>query len=87
MGAGGLQSAEAHARALVRAAPSTDRARVLGPVEAPFPLLRGRYRYRLLVKADRGFDLPGYVRRWLDEAPRERGSTRVQIDMDPQSFL
>ncbi|MEO1199443.1 MAG: primosomal protein N' [Pseudomonadota bacterium] len=78
---------EAHARAMVRAAPATDRARILGPVEAPMVLIRGRFRYRLLVKADRSFDLPAYIRAWLDVAPKERGGVRVQIDIDPQSFL
>ena len=60
---------------------------VLGPAEAPIALLRGRYRFRLLVKTDRAFDLQAYLRDWLKRAPKARGSVRVQIDVDPQSFF
>ena len=35
--------------------------RVLGPAEAPLALVRGRYRFRLLVKGPRAFDLSGRV--------------------------
>ena len=79
--------AETHARALVRAAPATDRVRLLGPADPVFPLLRGRHRIRLLAKADRQFDLPGYLRAWIAAGPRERGNLRVFVDVDPQSFF
>jgi primosomal protein N' (replication factor Y) (superfamily II helicase) len=75
------------ARALARAAPASDDVRVLGPADAPISLVRGRHRLRLLVKAPRNFDLSGYLREWLVEAPKIKGSIRVEIDIDPQSFL
>jgi primosomal protein N' len=34
---------------------------VLGPAEAPLALVRGRYRFRLLVKTEREIDLQGYL--------------------------
>lgn len=77
----------AHARALVRAAPAAEGAQVLGPAEAPIAQLRGRYRFRLLVKAPRSFDLQGFLRGWLQAGPRPAGDTRVLVDVDPQSFL
>jgi primosomal protein N' (replication factor Y) (superfamily II helicase) len=82
----------AHARALARAAPQVDGAtgdevRVLGPAEAPLALVRGRHRLRLLVKAPRNFDLSTYMREWLAAAPKIRGSIKLDIDIDPQSFL
>jgi primosomal protein N' (replication factor Y) len=49
--------------------------------------VRGRYRYRLLVQAPRGADLQHYIRAWLEAAPKARGSLRVQVDIDPQSFM
>jgi primosomal protein N' (replication factor Y) len=79
--------AESHARALARAAPKASGVRVLGPAEAPLALIRGRHRMRLLVQADRERDLQAYLRRMLADGPKERGKTRVQIDIDPQSFL
>lgn len=60
---------------------------ILGPAEAPILMVRGRYRYRLLVKAPRACDMQGFLRAMLDEAPKERASLRVQIDIDPVSFL
>jgi primosomal protein N' (replication factor Y) len=75
------------ARALARAAPASDDVRVLGPADAPISLVRGRHRLRLLVKAPRNFDLSGYLREWRAEAPKTKGSIKVEIDIDPQSFL
>jgi primosomal protein N' (replication factor Y) len=49
--------------------------------------VRGRYRFRLLVKAPRGFDLSAYLRDWLSRAPKRKGSLRLDVDIDPQSFL
>ena len=78
---------ESHARDLKKAAPPSSDAFILGPAEAPMALVRGRHRYRLLIHAPRKFDVQSYVRSWLQAGPKERGSIRVQIDVDPQSFL
>lgn len=78
---------QAHARALAGAAPSDPQVRVLGPAEAPLALVRGRHRWRLLARGPRGLDLSAYVRDWMARAPKLTGSLRVEIDIDPQSFL
>jgi primosomal protein N' (replication factor Y) (superfamily II helicase) len=78
---------EAHARRLLAAAPRSDGVRVLGPAEAPLALIRGRHRFRLLLKSPRGFDLSAYLRQWLAAAPKASGSLKLEIDIDPQSFL
>jgi primosomal protein N' (replication factor Y) len=80
-------AAQAHARRLAQAAPRSDAARVLGPAEAPLALIRGRYRFRLLVKSPRAFDLSAYLREWMTAAPKPGGKIRREIDVDPQSFL
>ncbi len=80
-------AAEAHARALARVAAAPDGVMVLGPAEAPLALLRGRHRIRLLVKSERGIDLQAYLRAWLTRGPKPKGSIRVVVDVDPQSFL
>jgi primosomal protein N' (replication factor Y) len=77
----------AYSRALARAAPLNDDVRVLGPAEAPLALIRGRHRMRLLIKAPRNFDLSAYLRDWLAAAPKKHGSIKLDIDVDPQSFL
>ncbi len=78
--------AQAFARAFARAAPQ-EAVRILGPADAPLALVRGRHRLRLLVKAPRGFDLSAYLRAWLASAPKPKGSIKLDIDVDPQSFL
>jgi primosomal protein N' (replication factor Y) len=79
--------AEGHARRLAANAPRDENVRVLGPAEAPLALIRGRRRWRLLAKSPRGFDLSGYLRRWLAAGPKPKGSVQVIVDVDPQSFL
>jgi primosomal protein N' (replication factor Y) len=79
-------SAEAYGRTLANAAPKDEHVRVLGPAEAPIAVVRGRHRFRLLVKSPRAFDLSAYLRKWLADAPKARGNVRLEVDVDPQSF-
>jgi primosomal protein N' (replication factor Y) len=79
--------AEGHARGLRRAAPEARDIHVLGPAEAPLALIGGRHRFRLLVQGERRSDIQAYVRAMLAAGPKLRGSVRVQVDIDPQSFL
>jgi primosomal protein N' (replication factor Y) len=79
-------TAEAYGRTLANAAPKDEHVRVLGPAEAPIAVVRGRHRFRLLVKSPRPFDLSAYLRGWLTTAPKPRGNVRLEVDVDPQSF-
>ena len=79
--------AEGHARALRRSAPKAEGIAILGPAEAPLALIRGRHRFRLLVHGRRNADMQAYLRSMLANGPKERRSIRVQVDIDPQSFL
>ena len=81
------QEAETHARGLRNAAPEVKGIAVLGPAEAPLAMVRGRHRFRLLVHGQRSSDMQGFLRVLLAQAPKERGSVQVQLDIDPQSFL
>ncbi|MEW5420627.1 primosomal protein N' [Amorphus sp. 3PC139-8] len=78
---------DAYARALARAAPKSGEIQVLGPAEAALAVLRGRHRFRLLVRCPRSVDLQAYLRDWLSAAPAPRGALRRWVDVDPQSFL
>jgi primosomal protein N' (replication factor Y) (superfamily II helicase) len=80
-------NAEGFARKLAVSAPRSEEVRVLGPAEAPLAVVRGRHRFRLLIKSPRQTDLSGYMRRWLAAAPQAKGSIKLDIDIDPQSFL
>jgi primosomal protein N' (replication factor Y) len=79
-------AAEAYGRGLVSIAPKDEGVRVLGPAEAPIAVVRGRHRFRILIKAPRAFDLSGYLRVWLSAAPKPKGNTKLEVDIDPQSF-
>ena len=57
-----------------------------GPAPAPLYMLRGKYRYRFLVKAPRNINLPNYMRDWVAGVKPPR-SVRIKMDIDPQSFL
>ncbi|MCC7348283.1 MAG: primosomal protein N' [Variibacter sp.] len=78
---------EAHAKTLAARAPEAEAVRILGPAEAPLALIRGRHRYRLLIKSPRAFDLSAYMRAWLAAAPKLGGGIKREVDIDPQSFL
>ena len=62
------------------------RIQTLGPAPAPMARLRGRYRYRLLVRADKAINLQKTVSNWVN-AVKVPSTVRVYIDIDPQSFL
>jgi primosomal protein N' (replication factor Y) len=84
--AGDAETADFTARALSRAAPQLPGITVLGPAPAPLAVLRGRHRRRFLVKASREVRLQAILRDWLSRV-RTGGSARIQIDIDPYSFL
>jgi primosomal protein N' (replication factor Y) len=66
--------------------PSVPDVMILGPAPAPLSLLRGRYRYRLLINARRSAQVQEVIRQWL--APlRFPPGVRVSIDIDPYSFV
>lgn len=79
--------AERAARTVVQAAPQSEKISVLGPAEAPVAIVRGRHRWRLLVKAPRELDLQSYLRAWSQALPAFKGDVRVSLDVDPYSFL
>jgi primosomal protein N' (replication factor Y) len=80
------EAADFAARALARAAPQLPGVTVLGPAPAPLAILRGRHRRRFLVKAKREVKLQAVLRDWLARI-RLAGSARIQVDIDPYSFL
>jgi primosomal protein N' (replication factor Y) (superfamily II helicase) len=80
------EAADFAARALARAAPYMPGVTVLGPAPAPLAVLRGRHRRRLLLQAERSVNVQAVLREWLGKV-RFAGSTRLQVDIDPYSFL
>jgi len=77
---------DAVAGELARAAPGGDGVEVLGPAPAPLAILRGRHRRRFLLRTGRGQPIQAHIRKWL-AGRRFPAQLRLQIDVDPQSFL
>ena len=77
---------DATARDLGHAAPNCDGVTVLGPAPAPFALLRGRHRRRLLLKAERRVNVQKVVRAWLVRVGWPR-TVKVRVDVDPYGFF
>jgi len=77
---------ETCAQQLARVAPRDPSIELLGPAPAPLALLRGRHRRRLLLKSPKQTNLQAYIRHWLGllKLPYQ---VKVQIDIDPYSFL
>jgi primosomal protein N' (replication factor Y) len=78
--------ADTVARDLGWSAPRGDGIVVLGPAPAPMALLRGRHRRRLLLKVRRDVPVQPILRSWLASV-RVPGNARVDVDVDPISFL
>jgi len=85
--AGEQAAAMAHARHLLSRAPMAESVRLFGPADAPVAMIRGRHRVRLLAQSGKDFDLSGYMRFWLASADKPRGDLKVQVDIDPMSFM
>ena len=74
------------ARAIGGTRPNLPNVMILGPAPAPLSLLRGRYRYRLLINARRSAQVQDIIRAWLGDLNFGRG-VRVSVDIDPYSFV
>jgi len=74
------------ARDLGRAAPRQQNVEILGPAPAPLKLLRGRFRYRFLLKCSRNTNASALARGWVGQV-KVPGQVRVTIDVDPYTFL
>lgn len=73
------------ARLLVRKAPVVSGFEIFGPAPAPIALLRGKYRFRLLVRTPRKYGLQALLRSWLDRLDWSK-EVSVKVDVDPYSF-
>lgn len=69
-----------------KSAPHTDFIAVLGPAPAPLFMLRDKYRFRLLLKTARNINIQKVVKKWLTMV-NVPPSVRVEVDIDPYSFM
>jgi primosomal protein N' (replication factor Y) len=62
-----------------------DKISTLGPAPAPIYMLRGKYRYRLLLKTAKNIKIQDVLRSWIRRV-NIPASVRVEVDIDPYSF-
>ncbi|MDR1362045.1 MAG: primosomal protein N' [Holosporaceae bacterium] len=60
--------------------------RLFGPAPAPFFLLKGRSRWRILLKAPKKIAVNNLIRSWIYTKKYPK-NVKIQIDIDPTSFL
>lgn len=71
---------------LAQIAPVVNGVKILGPAQAPIFKLRHQFRYRILVKTTRHIALQKFLTEWVLPQHPPSG-VRVQIDIDPYSFM
>ena len=71
---------------LGQTAPNNDYISTLGPAQAPIYMLRGKYRYRLLLKTAKSIKIQAVLQEWLKKINCP-SSVRIEVDIDPYSFM
>ena len=74
------------AKNFVAAAPFMEGIDVLGPVTAPLAKLRGKYRFRALIKTNKDIKLQSILSHWMRLIKIPNG-VDVRLDIDPYSFF
>jgi primosomal protein N' (replication factor Y) len=80
------QLANDSAKAMGEKAPVVEGLDLWGPAPAPLSVIRGMHRRRFLVRANRGVDVSAFLAAWSARV-KLHSAVRVQIDVDPYSFL
>jgi primosomal protein N' (replication factor Y) len=80
------QGANEAAAALGEKAPAADGIDLWGPAPAPLSVIRGLHRRRFLARANRDVDVSAFLAAWISRV-KLPSNVRVQIDVDPYSFL
>ena len=71
---------------LVQLSHNDENIKVLGPVEAPISLLRGQYRYRILLKGNNRKNLNKLTKKIVGKT-KSPSSVKLIIDVDPYTFM
>jgi primosomal protein N' (replication factor Y) (superfamily II helicase) len=80
------QLANDAAKTMGEKAPVVEGLDLWGPAPAPLSVIRGMHRRRFLIRANRGVDVSAFLAAWAGRV-KLHSAVRVQIDVDPYSFL
>lgn len=81
-----MKQVEALASAALQKAPRTEGIEIFGPSEPPIGLIRGQFRRRLFIQAEKNINLSRYMSLWRERV-KLPSKYRLLIDIDPQSFF
>ncbi|WP_202802552.1 primosomal protein N' [Candidatus Endolissoclinum faulkneri] len=71
---------------VAKAMPKLDGVVILGPIPAPITVRRCYHRRRFILRADRKINIQKVLRHWL-ALIKPQSSVRIQVDVDPYSFI
>ena len=77
---------EMYGKKIIQSTKIPENLRILGPVEAPIFLLRGQYRFRILIKGNNRKILNKFTRFILQKCPTP-STIKLVVDVDPYSFM
>lgn len=80
------QLANDAAKIMGEKAPHVEGLDLWGPAPAPLSVIRGMHRRRFLIRANRGVDISAFLAAWSSRV-KLHSAVRVQIDVDPYSFM
>lgn len=61
--------------------------RIFGPTPAPVAVVRGRHRFRFLIRVSKAISLQKALKGWLDGYASPPKGLKVHVDIDPYFFL
>ena len=67
-------------------APNFENVSILGPAPAPIFYLRGKFRYRFLIKTKKEINIQKVIKIWL-QSIKTPSAIKLVIDIEPYSFL
>ena len=77
---------EKFSSSLKQSAPNYENILILGPAPAPVVYLRGKFRYRFLIKSSKEINIQKVIKNWLKNI-KIPSYIKLTIDIEPYSFL
>ncbi len=80
------EAAQKTAFYLAKNLPRHEGVNLLGPAPAPIYMLRGKFRYRLLLKTLKTINIQDVIKNWLSRLNFPT-NVHIEVDIDPYSFM
>ncbi len=80
------QQVDLMAKEMAKFSPYGDDINILGPVDAPLSMLRGKYRKRFLLICDKKLSMQKIIKYWLSSV-KKPSAIKITIDIDPYNFM